>query len=149
MITLRDRLRHQWFSGVGDFAPVGSVFFLLLIFLLLQSHLAPVPGVLVELPAMETVSPIPGPDSQMVVVDREGRLFYRQQLTTDEALVKQLADRTVQSPEQALLVIQADRELNLGRLAEVYALCRRAGVSRLKLQTRPAVGNPSNPSLAP
>lgn len=149
MITLRDRLRHQWFSGVGDFAPVGSVFFLLLIFLLLQSHLAPVPGVLVELPAMETVSPIPGPDSQMVVVDREGRLFYRQQLTTDEALAKQLADRTVQSPEQALLVIQADRELNLGRLAEVYALCRRAGVSRLKLQTRPAVGNPSNPSLAP
>lgn len=149
MITLRDRLRHQWFSGVGDFAPVGSVFFLLLIFLLLQSHLAPVPGVLVELPAMETVSPIPGPDSQMVVVDREGRLFYRQQLTTDEALARQLADRAVQSPEQALLVIQADRELNLGRLAEVYALCRRAGVSRLKLQTRPAVGNPSNPSLAP
>lgn len=149
MISLRDRLRHQWFSGVGDFAPVGSVFFLLLIFLLLQSHLAPVPGVLVELPSVETVSPIPGPDSQTVVVDREGRLFFRQQLTSDEALARQLAEHVARSSEQALLVIQADRDLNLGRLAEVYALCRRAGVSRLKLQTRPVLGIPSNTARVP
>lgn len=149
MISLRDRLRHQWFSGVGDFAPVASVFFLLLIFLLLQSHLAPVPGVPVELPVVETVSPIPGPDSQVVVVDRAGRLFFRQQLTTDAALIRQLADEVARTQGQALLVIQADRDLNLGRLAEVYALCRRAGVNRLKLQTRPAVGVPSNPVRVP
>lgn len=142
MFLLRNRLQHQWFTGTADFAPVGSVFFLVLMFLLLQSHLAPVPGVPVELAMVESDLPAFGPDCQVVVVDREGRLFYRQQLITDAALVRQLSDFTTRSSDQALLVIQADRSLRLERLAEVYALCRQAGITRLKLQTRPAVGQP-------
>lgn len=139
MLNFRDRLQCRWFSGPGDFAPAVCVFFNLLIFLLLQSHLAPVPGVPVELPVMEIGASVVGPDGQVVVVDREGRLFFRQQLTTDEALAAELAKLAPGLPEQPLLVIQADRSLDLGRLAEVYALCRRAGVTRLKLQTRPSV----------
>lgn len=148
MVSFRQKLRHQWLTGAGDFAPVGSVFVLGLIFFLLQSHLAPVPGVLVELPVAEVDFPIPGPDSQVLVVDREGRLFFRQQLTTDEALAKQLAEFAARVPEQALLVIQADQNLHLGRLTEVHAICQRAGISRIKLQTRPAIGIPFNPSRA-
>lgn len=147
MVSFRDKLHHQWFTGAGDFAPVGSVFFLVLVFVLFQSHLAPIPGILVELPVVESLSYVPGPDSQVMVVDREGRLYYRQQLISDEALVKQLANEVARFQGKGLLVIQADRNLNLGRLAEVYAICHRAGVNRLKLQTRPAVGFLSDPSL--
>ncbi len=149
MFSFRDKLQHQWFTGTADFAPVGSVFLLVLIFFLLQSHLAPVPGVPVELPMIESGLPAFGPDCQVVVVDREGRLFYRQQLITDAALVRQLSDFNTRPSEQALLVIQADRSLRLERLAEVYALCRQAGITHLKLQTRPAIGQPVFPPRQP
>jgi biopolymer transport protein ExbD len=128
---------------------MGCVFSLLLMLLLLQSHLAPVPGVPVELPVVESGTSVAGPDGQVLVVDREGRLFFRQQLMTAEALEKELAGLVGESPEQPLLVIQADRSLDLGRLAEVYALCRRAGVARLKLQTRPSIGLPTPPRPRP
>jgi biopolymer transport protein ExbD len=149
MLEFRSQLQCRGFSGLWDFAPIGCVFSLLLMFLLLQSYLAPVPGVPVELPVVESGTSVAGPDWQVLVVDREGRLFFRQQLMTAEALEGELARLVKASPGQPLLVIQADRSLDLGRLAEVYALCRRAGVARLKLQTRPNIGLPAPPRSHP
>lgn len=149
MLEFRSQLHCRWFSGLWDFAPIGCVFSLLLMFLLLQSYLAPVPGVPVELPVVESGTSVAGPDWQVLVVDREGRLYFRQQLMTAEALEGELARLVEAAPGQPLLVIQADRSLDLGRLAEVYALCRRAGVTRLKLQTRPNIGLPAVPRSRP
>ncbi len=143
MLEFRSQLHCRWFTGLWEFAPMSCVFFLLLLLLLLQSYLAPVPGVPVELPVLESGMSVTGPDWQVLVVDREGRLYFRQQLMTAEAIEGQLVRLVEATPGQPLLVIQADRSLDLERLAEVYALCRRAGVVRLKLQTRPSIGLPA------
>jgi len=141
--------RMHWFSGQMDFAPLACVFFLLVIFLTLQSHLAPVPGVPVELPAADVSEPAGGADWLVLAVDKEGRLYFRQQLTTDAALVTNLAAKAALAISPVQLVIQADRALALGRLAEIYSLCRRAGITNLKLQTRPLSGAPELPRKQP
>ncbi|MCZ7637180.1 MAG: biopolymer transporter ExbD [Verrucomicrobia bacterium] len=126
----------RMFAGRLDVAPFASVFFLLLIFLLLMTHLAPVPGVPVDLPDAELPDAVAGPDWLVVVMDGAGRTYFNQQIITDERLREELTAR-LQSAGTALpLVLQADAGVPLEDLVRFYALCRSAGIGKVKLQTR-------------
>lgn len=139
---IRFERQVRWFSGQLDVAAFACVFFLLVIFLVLLTHLAPVPGVRIDLPEAALTEPPSGVDWLVVVADKEGRLFFNQQVISEADLAGALADalaaRTTGGTSNVELVLQADTEVSLGQLARFYALSRQAGLTRLKLQTRPS-----------
>jgi len=127
----------RMFTGRLDVAPFACVFFLVLIFLLLLTHLAPVPGVSVTLPEASLPEAGVGPDWVVVVMDDEGRLYFDQQITTEERLREDLGRRLKAGRPAGPLVLQAGARVRLQDVVRFYALCRQAGIEEVKLQTRP------------
>lgn len=137
--------RHaRMFAGQFDMAPFACVFFLVLMFLLLQTQLAPVPGVQVRLPKVSLVDDARAGDGLVVVVDKENRLYFEQQITTEEKLQSDLAAKREKLGGKVQVLFQADAEVQNRTLTRLFALCRRAGIDEIKLQTRPPV-----PDIAP
>ncbi len=132
------------FTGQLDMAPFACVFFLLLLFLLLQTQLAPVPGVPVRLPEVNLVDQARTGDALVVAVDKLNRLYFEQQITSEEKLEADLATKQAMLGGKVQVLLQADAEVQNRTLARLFALCRRAGVEEVKLQTRA-----STPILAP
>lgn len=138
----------RMFTGRLDVAPFACVFFLLLIFLLFLTHLVPVPGVGVRLPETSVLEVGSAPDWLVVVMDDEGRLYFNQQITSEERLREDLTRRVKGGPPPGLLVLQAGARVRLQDLVRFYALCRQAGVEEIKLQTRQPVFGSGN-AIAP
>lgn len=139
----------RMFAGRLDVAPFACVFFLLLIFLLLLTHLAPVPGVAVRVPEAERTDVAGAPDWLVVVMDSAGRVYFSQQLTTDERLLGELTAMRRRAGAPMPLVLQADAGVRLQDLVRFYALCRAAGIVNVKLQTRSPFSGPRPVATAP
>lgn len=137
-------LRARMYVGHFDMAPFACVFFLVLIFLLLQTQLAPVPGVRVRLPEVSLVDDTPVVDGLVVVVDKENQLYFEQQITTEAKLQSDLEMKRGKLGGKVQVVLQADEEVQNRTLSRLFALCRKAGINEVKLQTRPPV-----PDIAP
>jgi biopolymer transport protein ExbD len=127
----------RMFTGQLDVAPVACVLLLVLMFLALQSYLAPVPGVAVHLPASDRSLDAGYGPWLVLAVDREGRLFFDHQITTEARLADQLASRAAKAASNLRLLVQADEQVPQGTLVRLYALARGAGLHSVLLQTRP------------
>ena len=115
------------FRGQFDVAPFVGVFFLLLIFVLLDKQITFVPGVPVRLPEASTFSGFRGP--AMSVIVKSGGQFYfdNRELKADEMLFEMR--QVVSQFEQPLtLIVQTDTNVSQGVLMELYAMARQAGV---------------------
>ncbi len=124
-----------------DVAPFAVVLFLLVIFVAL-AELLPTPGLSLHLPVAEG---LPGTDKPTVAVaiDAEGRLFFANQIVTENELKARL-DAAVKNSRQALtLVVQADRAVTYGQLVNLTLLARDAGIHDVLLATLPRVINAS------
>jgi biopolymer transport protein ExbD len=125
------------FRGQIDFAPLASVFFLLVIFILLNSGLVFTPGVRLELPIAAS-EPLPGIEGPTVVVaiDAGGQLYFHHQITALEPLRSQLsALAKTQSP--LTLVVQADQSVRYDTIVRLSLVAREAGIRQVLLATRP------------
>jgi biopolymer transport protein ExbD len=118
-----------------DAAPLASVFFLLLIFVMLGSHTY-VPGVLVQLPAADD---LPGTDRPTVTValDNGNRLYFKNQLITEADLKLRLQEAVKNSPEPLTLVVQADGAVTHENLVRLDLLARDAGIREALHAVRP------------
>ncbi len=116
------------FRGQLDVAPVVGVFFLLLIFLLLQNYITFVPGVAVRLPEGANLSGFRGP-AMAVIVDRGGHFFFDNQQLTRSELRKQMAAAVERSELPLTLLVQADRNVTYGVLMELNLMARESGMS--------------------
>ena len=118
-----------------DAAPLASVFFLLLIFVMLGSHTY-VPGVLVQLPAADD---LPGTDRPTVTValDTGNRLYFKNQLITEADLKSRLREAVKNSPEPLTLVVQADGAVTHENLVRLDLLARDAGIREALHAVRP------------
>jgi len=121
--------------GHLDAAPFVTVFFLILIFVLLGT-LVYTPGVQVKLPVAED---LPGSDepSVSVAVDSQGQLYFENQLVDAELFIVQLKKKMTMDPERLTLIIQADRDVSYETLIRVTQLARQAGVQEALLATMP------------
>jgi biopolymer transport protein TolR len=120
-----------------DVAPFAVVFFLLIIFLTLAA-LLPTPGLSLRLPP---ASDLPGTDKPTVAVaiDAEGRLFFANQIVTENELKSHLS-RAVKSARGPLtLLVQADKSVTYGQLVRLTLLARDAGINDALLATLPRV----------
>ncbi len=116
------------FRGQLDVAPVVGVFFLLLIFLLLQNYITFVPGVPVQLPEGVNLSGFRGP-AMAVIIDRDGQLFFDNQQLTREQMQKQMAAAAGRSELPLTLLVQADQNVTYGVLMELNLMARESGIN--------------------
>lgn len=91
-------------------------------------------GVGVELPRVEA-EPMAGQEDQLVVaVSREGEVYLNAAELEIEALQTTLAAAVRNRPDQTVY-LRADRNVMYGRVVEVMAAVRQAGVVRLGMVT--------------
>ncbi|HYG24891.1 MAG TPA: biopolymer transporter ExbD [Verrucomicrobiae bacterium] len=123
------------FRGQLDAAPFISVFFLLVLFVLLGS-LVYTPGVRIQLPSGAGFQGVEGP-TLAVAVDAGGRFYFRNQLTDAEELATRLDAAVKASPRAPTLVVHADKNARRESLDQLASIARQAGISELLLATLP------------
>ena len=125
-----------------DVAPFAAVFFLLIIFVALAA-LLPTPGLSLHLPV---AGDLPGTDQPTVAVaiDAEGRLFFANQIVTENELKIHLYAAAKNSRQPLTLVVQADEAVTYGQLVHLTLLARDTGIHDVLLATLPRVINASS-----
>jgi biopolymer transport protein ExbD len=123
------------FRGQLDAAPYAGVFFLLALFLLLNSSIVFTPGVPIDLPEAANVPGVTGP-TLAIAVDDGSRIYFDNQVTNEERLRQRLRDAVASTPD-VTLVIQADDDVKWATLARLILVAKEAGVKRAVPATRP------------
>jgi biopolymer transport protein ExbD len=128
--------RHtKVFRGQLDAAPYAGVFFLLALFLLLNSSIVFTPGVPIDLPEAANLPGVTGP-TLAIAVDDGSRIYFDNQVTNEERLRQRLRDAVASTPD-VTLVIQADDDVKWKTVARLILLARDAGVKRAVPAMRP------------
>lgn len=135
---MRFPYRSKIFRGQLDAAPFLGVFFLLIIFLLLNSAFVFTPGVPIKLP--EAIN-LPGPDraTAAVAVDEGGHYYFENQICDEARLKERLQSAVDRSPEPITLVVQADKGSSTEVLTKLSLLARSLGIREVLLAVRPPV----------
>ncbi len=123
------------FRGQWDAVPFLSVLFLLMLFMALESRMAFVPGVSIDLPESKSLPAHTGV-TLMVAVDHVGQLYYDNQALGAESLLKRLSTDVGRLGTPVTLVIQADKSVTNEKLVELAGLARQAGIVDVLLATR-------------
>lgn len=136
------------FRSQLDVAPFASVFFLLVMFMMLAS-LVYTPGARLQLrlPRAEGLAGTDKP-TVSVAVDADGRLYYENQWIKEDDLTMRLREAAKKSPEPLTLVVQADKSVSLETSLRLAVLARDAGISEasLAILPRPYAAPPPRPS---
>ncbi|MDD5566202.1 MAG: biopolymer transporter ExbD [Candidatus Omnitrophica bacterium] len=114
-----------------DIAPLIDMIFQLLIFFMLTSSFIMQPGIKVNLPEAVT-SEVVKYENLEVIVSGENVLYINGKVVTTKELksmLTQLAKR-----KQGIL-IKADKRSSLGRVVEVWDLCRDLGIAQINIAT--------------
>ncbi|MDD5246980.1 MAG: biopolymer transporter ExbD [Candidatus Omnitrophica bacterium] len=114
-----------------DIAPLIDVVFQLLIFFMLTSSFVIQPGIKVNLPKAVTSESVQI-ENMEIIVSGENVLYFNGKVVTMQELknfLKQISKRG-QS-----VMIKADRRASLGRVVEIWDLCRENGIKQLNIAT--------------
>jgi biopolymer transport protein ExbD len=126
------------FRGQIEAAPFISVFFLLVIFLLLQSAFVFTPGLPIQLPEADN---LPGTDNPTiaVAVDASGNFYFDNQLCSEKQLQEKLRAAVTASHEPITLLVQAHREAKVDIYVRLGALAHSVGIGTVLQAVRPPV----------
>lgn len=124
------------FRGQLDAAPYAGVLFLLVIFLILHSKLVFPPGVAIRLPEAAALPGVEGP-TVAVVVDANGRFYFRNQMADETQLETRLREAVAAAKEPLTLVVQADEAVAYRVVSRLWLIARAAGIQDMLQATRP------------
>lgn len=120
-------------KGQLDIVPLIDVVFLLLIFFMLTSSFVSPPGIKIDLPRAVTSEAIL--DKNLVITVTDDNIIYLDQRPVQMAeLLEKLAQA---AREDRSLLIKADRGVSLGKIVEIWDLCRDAGIVKINIATNP------------
>ncbi len=125
---MRFRREGLWPVVEMDIAPLIDVVFLMLIFFMLTSTFAVSSGVKIRLPQAATAA-ADRPSPLSLLITPGGALYLNQ---TPLAL-PELRNLLKANPEAVF--IRADRETRLGKVVEVWDLCRLMGIEEVSIAT--------------
>lgn len=116
-----------------NIAPLIDIVFLLLIFFLLTwNFLAQSQsGIKVNLPKAVTSEAVVE-ESIVISITGENLIYLNDKVVTTKELVSKLEGLL---PKKKSLLIKADRKASLGRVVEVWDICRNAGISQVNIAT--------------
>lgn len=114
-----------------DIAPLIDVVFQLLIFFMLTSSFIMQPGIKINLPKAVTSEVVKYENIEIIVSGENVTYFNGKVVTAPELnkLLKQAAKR-----DQSVL-IKADRRASLGRVVEIWDMCRDSGITQINIAT--------------
>lgn len=120
-------------SGLAqiDMAPLIDIIFQLLIFFMLSSSFTFQSGIHVKLPKAVT-SDVIKQDNFTIVITSEDVIYMNGGVVSLEELehgLKKPAQRDI------LIMIKADRRSSMGRIVDVWDLCRKSGVQKINIAT--------------
>ena len=118
-------------KGQIDIAPLVDVMFLLLIFFMLTSNFILQPGIKVSLPRAVTSEVISSENLVISITAQD--LMY---LNRKPIEIGPLTERLKQAAEEgSSLMIKADVSSSLGRIVEIWDLCRKVGIAQVNIAT--------------
>ena len=124
-------------KGQLDIAPLIDVVFLLLIFFMLTSNFVLQPGIKVSLPKAVTGETLAS-ENLAITLTGQDLLYVNDKPATIQQLIPQIRDAAVQKKQ---VLLRSDSRASLGRVVEIWDLCREAGVAQINIAT-----NQKNPS---
>jgi biopolymer transport protein ExbD len=135
------------FRGQLDAAPFASVFFLLVIFVLLGTLLY-APGVQVKLPSSENLQ-LAGTDQPTISVAVTTKaIYFDNQLVSESEFSNRLYAARQKIAGPLTLVVQQDKDVTYGQSMHLMVIAHGAGISDLLFATLPRVFD-STPEAQP
>lgn len=116
-----------------NIAPLIDCVLLLIIFFMLTSQFVMPPGFKIALPTAKCARPEEG--RIVVHLPREGGIYVDGKPVEEKDLFSKLR-QAVERDSVRTLIIQADREISLGRVVRIMDEGKRAGVERMTLATQ-------------
>lgn len=114
-----------------DIAPLINIVFLLLIFFTLTPSFVMQPGIKVDLPRAVT-SEVVKYENVEVVISSENVIYINSKVLSLQEL-KTLLKQTAKV--RGSILIKADRRASLGRIVEVWDMCRDLGIIQINIAT--------------
>ena len=128
-MRFKRRLRIE--EGMADLTPLINVFFLLFIFFIFTSSFIFQPGISVNLPKAVT-SEVIQQENVVIVITKDDKIYMNDRMISQDELRSKL--RLI-SKEKASLLIKADSHASLGRIVEIWDMCRNEGVLQVNIAT--------------
>jgi len=114
-----------------DMAPLVDVIFQLLIFFMLSSSFTFQSGINVKLPKAVT-SDVIKEENFIIVITGENVIYSNGQVSTLKELNTELSGLP---DKKRPLLIKADRRASVGRIVDVWDLCRNLGIEKINIAT--------------
>ena len=127
----RLKRRTEIKKGQLDIAPLIDVVFLLLIFFMLTSNFVVQPGIKVSLPKAVS-SEVIRRENLVVTLTGQDLMFLNDQPVTVQDLEPQIRQA---AQDNKTVLLKADAGASLGRVVEIWDLCRQAGVPQINIAT--------------
>ena len=118
-------------KGMVDLTPLVNVFFLLFLFFLFTSSFIFQPGITVSLPKAIT-SEVIQQESVTITVTRDDKVYLNDREISQKELVSSLR---LLAKDRAPLLLKADSQASLGKVVEVWDMCRNEGVQQVNIAT--------------
>lgn len=131
---------EQKYIDTFSFSSLTDIVLLLLIFFLLSSSFIIQPGIKVILPKTETAE-AHSEKSVYVTITREGAIYLNDKLIPIGKLGAELR-RFIVSGEKQVVVIRADKNVNLDLAVRVMDICKAAGAEKFLIATQQLKGSP-------
>jgi biopolymer transport protein ExbD len=124
-------LKLEYELNFIDIIPLINVIFLMLIFFMLTSSFIFPTGININLPRAITSEMIPD-QTRTILISKGNKIFLN-----DKAVTLKELERVLRSSagKNTPVLIRADRRTALGKIAEVWNLCRDIGLSRVNIAT--------------
>ena len=118
-------------KGMIDLTPMVNIFFLLFVFFLFTSSFIFQPGIKVSLPKAVT-SEVMRQDNITVTITKDDKIYLNdREISRDELL----SNLRLMAKDNVPLLIKADSHATLGRVVEIWDMCRKEGVSQANIAT--------------
>jgi biopolymer transport protein ExbD len=124
-------------EGAGvDVTPLIDIIFQLVLFFMVSTTFVSSPGIEVNLPRSSAETLLKEQEDLHIWMTDAGAVFVDKKAVDFDGLERILSQRAVRDPS-TLVIIEADTQVEHGRVVGVMDLARRVGLERLAIATEP------------
>ena len=118
-------------KGRLDIAPLIDVVFLLLIFFMLTSSFISQQGIRVNLPSAVSSKALPQ-EALIIFITNKDRVMANEKKVTLKELTSKIKTA---AKSKGNILIKADKKASLGKVVEIWDLCRDSGITNINIAT--------------
>ena len=127
--------RHLQSRSVVDLVPMIDVVFQLILFFLVSTTFAILPGITLQLPSSSTAEPTAMTRLSITVINRDEIYLNKDKLTLSELEGRLSKISAVERAEIKSVTLEADRSISYGLTISVLDVLRKSGFQGINLHT--------------